>query len=200
MNVRVRLSPEETRAQILHVAEEQYRRVGHAKTAVADIAAVLGMSSANIYRFFASKAAINDAICRGVFAEGEAMIEAVVAARKPAPVRLAGMILGIHRFNRARLTEERRMHDMVEAAMSEGWSAIEAHRAAVKDAFARVIAEGISDGAFDPALDPLEAGETVFDLCVGLFHPTLIDQGAGKDQDAEARRVTAYVLRALRAI
>ena len=199
MNARARLSPDETRIRIIEVAEEQYRRVGHTKTAVADLAEALGMSSANIYRFFPSKAAINDAVCRRLFADGEAMIEAVVAARKPAPVRLAGMILGIHRFNKTRLTEEPRLHDMVEAAMTEGWNASEAHRTSITGAFARVVADGIEDGSFDPALQAEEAGATVFDLCIGLFHPTLVAQGAGKEQEPEARRVTAYVLRALRA-
>jgi DNA-binding NarL/FixJ family response regulator len=42
-------------------AERLFRQFGYQKTTVADIAAALGMSPANIYRFFASKAAIKDA-------------------------------------------------------------------------------------------------------------------------------------------
>jgi AcrR family transcriptional regulator len=36
--------PDEVRARILDVAEEHFRRVGHRKTSVADIASELGMS------------------------------------------------------------------------------------------------------------------------------------------------------------
>jgi len=43
---------EETRARILKVAEEHFRRIGYHKTSVADIASELGMSPANVYRFF----------------------------------------------------------------------------------------------------------------------------------------------------
>ncbi|HET7714600.1 MAG TPA: TetR family transcriptional regulator, partial [Bauldia sp.] len=50
MSVAVRASPEETRARIVETAEGLFRRLGFAKTTVADIAAELGMSPANVYR------------------------------------------------------------------------------------------------------------------------------------------------------
>ena len=199
MGVRERTSAEATRARIMDVAEEHFRRVGYAKTAVADIAAALGMSPANVYRFFASKAAINDAICRRLFDEAHDLVEGIIALAEPAPRRLARVITALHGYNRSRLTDERRLHDMVEAAMAESWEAIEAHCALVQASFARLIAEGIREGAFDPALDPVQAGGTVFHLCLGLFHPTVIAQCTSQAPDADAERVAAFVLRALRA-
>ena len=47
------------RERILDVAEEHFRHIGFQKTTVADIAKCLGMSSANEYRFFPSRMAIN---------------------------------------------------------------------------------------------------------------------------------------------
>jgi AcrR family transcriptional regulator len=58
---RRRTDPAEERARILEVAEEHFRRVGYRKTSVTDIAAELGMSAANVYRFFPSKDAIKEA-------------------------------------------------------------------------------------------------------------------------------------------
>ena len=55
---------QETRKRILDEARGLFRTYGYAKTTVADIAQACGMSPANVYRFFASKAAINDTICR----------------------------------------------------------------------------------------------------------------------------------------
>ena len=43
--VRTRANPDEVRARILEVAEEHFRRIGHHKTSVADIASELGFSS-----------------------------------------------------------------------------------------------------------------------------------------------------------
>ena len=58
MSIKVRETAEETRERIARTAEELFRRMGFAKTAVADIASELGMSPANVYRFFPSKTAI----------------------------------------------------------------------------------------------------------------------------------------------
>lgn len=182
----------------MDAAEEHFRRVGYARTAVADIAAALGMSPANVYRFFASKAAINDAICRRLFDEAHAMADAIIAAPEPAPQRLAQLIRALHAYNKSRLTDERRLHDMVEAAMAESWEAIEEHCGTVRAGLARLVADGMGEGAFDPALDAAEAGDTVFHLCLGLFHPTLIAQCANSEHGAEPERIIAYVLRALR--
>ena len=45
-------------------ADELFRQFGFLKTMVADIAAELGMSPANIYKFFSSKEAIIQAMNR----------------------------------------------------------------------------------------------------------------------------------------
>jgi AcrR family transcriptional regulator len=194
---RARTSPEETRARIIEVAEEHFRRVGYAKTAVADIAAELGMSPANIYRFFPSKSAINEAICARLLGEAQAHIAAIAGKPVPAAERLAELIISLHRLNKARLTAERRMHEMVAVAMAENWASIEVHCDCVKSTYARVIRDGVESGEFG-AVDPDETGAAVFKACICLFHPMLIAQGADKDLEAEAAGLIALILRALR--
>jgi Bacterial regulatory proteins, tetR family len=55
MATQVKIKPDDTRARIMDTAEALFRRLGFAKTAVADIAAELKMSPANVYRFFPSR-------------------------------------------------------------------------------------------------------------------------------------------------
>ena len=69
--VQARAKPDDTRERIMETAEALFRRLGFAKTAVADIAAELKMSPANIYRFFDSKNAIVEAICRRCLSAAE---------------------------------------------------------------------------------------------------------------------------------
>jgi AcrR family transcriptional regulator len=76
MNVS-RRTADETRQCILVAAWDLFRQVGFRKTTVADIAGALGMSSANIYRFFASKDALTEAICGNLL---DALIEAARTA------------------------------------------------------------------------------------------------------------------------
>ena len=75
---------DEARARILEVAEEQFSRVGYHRTSVADIAAQLGMSPANIYRFFPSRDAINESICGRVVNEVADIASAIArTTRRP---------------------------------------------------------------------------------------------------------------------
>src|ERR1043165_5323581 len=93
MNPQLKTRPDDTRARIMETAETLFRRLGFAKTTVADIASELGMSPANVYRFFPSKNAIVQAICQRCLAELEAKIWAVARSREPAPARLERLVL-----------------------------------------------------------------------------------------------------------
>jgi AcrR family transcriptional regulator len=197
MNIRARVSPDETRLRIMEVAEEHFRRVGYAKTAVADIAAALGMSPANVYRFFPSKGAIRDAICHKLLKQERAMIEEIIASPEPAGTRLERIILFINNYNRAQFVKERRLHDMVEVAMAENWEAIQAHCDKIKGYYATVIAQGTANGEF-AALDPVATGETVFMLCAALCHPTLVAQNNHENAERDARRAVTLIIRSLR--
>ena len=174
----------ETKAAILDAAEELFRRVGYAKTAVADIAAALHMSPANIYRFFPSKSAINNAICDRLMATLHREMQAAVKR--------------LHRRHRELFTQERRVHDMVEAAMAENWASIETHISTCDTIAAGVIRDGIEDGEFGPG-DAKALGETVMGACCSLLHPTVIAQCADEvEHERDAERVVWLLLEALR--
>ena len=86
---RRRTDPAEERARILEVAEEHFRRVGYRKTSVTDIAAELGMSAANVYRFFPSKDAIKGSVCMRVMDEVADIAAAAVRTSPRASDKLA---------------------------------------------------------------------------------------------------------------
>src|SRR6267154_3247141 len=100
MNPQVRAKPDDTRARIMETAEALFRRLGYAKTAVSDIAAELGMSPANIYRFFPSKNAIVEAICKRCLAEVEDKAWSVARSKAPAAQRLERLVLEILAYHK----------------------------------------------------------------------------------------------------
>ena len=53
------------------MAERLFREIGYQKTTVADIAKMLRMSPANVYRFFDSKKAIHEGVACGLMGEVE---------------------------------------------------------------------------------------------------------------------------------
>src|SRR3954462_13906755 len=110
----------DTRERILVVAERLFREIGYQKTTVADIAKTLRMSPANVYRFFDSKKAINEAVVERVTREVEALIATIAAAPgMSASERITEIIRALHRDCLERCKDNPRIHEMVEAAMTE---------------------------------------------------------------------------------
>src|ERR1700722_20091122 len=89
----------DTRERILVVAERLFREIGYQKTTVADIAKVLRMSPANVYRFFDSKKAIHEGVARTLMGGVEQAAEAIASGRGPAALRLRGVNNTIHQMD-----------------------------------------------------------------------------------------------------
>src|SRR3954462_15233783 len=117
MNAQVKTKPDDTRARIVESAEALFRRLGFTKTAVADIAAELGMSPANVYRFFSSKNAIVEAICQRCLGDLDSKAWAGARSRGPAADRNTRLFLEIFRDHKENLSTEKRVHDIVLVAM-----------------------------------------------------------------------------------
>ena len=165
-----------TRCRIIAAAERSFREIGYQKTTVADIAKTLKMSPANVYRFFDSKKAINEAVVARITGEIEALI--VTIAEAPgltAADRVAEMITALHRDCMERCEDFPRMHEMVEAAMTESWTVCRTHVDTIVAVFERVIAEGVRDGEF-AVEDTRLAASCVHAAIVRYCHPVLVSQ------------------------
>ncbi len=165
----------QTRERILVVAERLFRQIGYQKTTVADIAKSLRMSPANIYRFFDSKKAINEAVLARFKGELEQAIAAIVAEPRPAASRLRDIMAISYRINAARFADQQRMQEMVCAAMEESWDAILGHIARFDALVRRVVVEGIANGEFRP-IDPDTATRCLRTAMIRFHHPLLISQ------------------------
>src|ERR1700676_360259 len=116
MNPQVRTKPDDTRARIMATAEALFRRLGFAKTTVADIAAELSMSPANVYRFFASKNAIVEAICKHCLSEVEENAWTVARSKASAAERMERLILEILAYHMETFQSGRRVNGFFVAA------------------------------------------------------------------------------------
>ena len=120
--------PDDTRGRIIETAEALFRRLGFAKTTVADIASELKMSPANVYRFFPSKNAIVEAICKHCLSDVEEKAWAVARSKAPAAQRMERLILEILAYHRDNLVTEQRVNELVVAAIEHSWDTIRAHK------------------------------------------------------------------------
>jgi AcrR family transcriptional regulator len=169
----------DTRERILEVAERLFREIGYQKTTVADIAKMLRMSPANVYRFFDSKKAIHEGVARSLMGGVEDAAQAIATGRGPVAIRLRELLTTIHRMNSERYVGDSKLHEMVAVAMEESWEVCVAHMEHITETIGTVIAEGVASGEFEVAdLQP-----TTMCACTAMmrfFHPQMIAQCANK--------------------
>lgn len=189
---------DEARARILGAAEERFRRVGHHRTSVADIAAELGMSPANIYRFFPSRDAINESICGRVVDEVAEMASAIARANAPAIQKLDQLLAAVHHHNKMMLVNARPMYELIVVATLENWPIVKAHIERLVTIFEAIIREGIEAGEFDVE-DAAEAARAVRAAFMPFIHPILIQHCVqhGEDTEAGLRSQIRFILKAL---
>jgi AcrR family transcriptional regulator len=198
MNPQVKVKPDDTRARIVEAADALFRRLGYAKTAVADIAADLGMSPANVYRFFPSKNAIVEAICQRCLAEVEEQAWAIARAKAPAAEKLERLVLDILKYHKENLLTETRVHDIVLVAMENSWAAIRAHKETLRTIVEVILRDGVAAGEFE-TMDPRQVSEQFMRATVSFCHPVVIAQclQEGEDLEASARGTVRFLVRAI---
>ncbi len=120
-----------------------------ARPTVADIARDLGMSPANIYRFFASKVEIHQAICgRMLGRQLQAGLRHLAACRSAPRSGCGGMCMRQYQMTLDTMLDEEKVHEMVIVAIERDWHVIEKHIDRIHDLIAEVIREGIAAGEF----------------------------------------------------
>lgn len=167
------------RGRIVVVAEKLFREIGYQKTTVADIAKVLRMSPANVYRFFNSKKSIIAAVAQRLMGEVEEAAGAIAENPQPAAARLRELLTSIHEMNAERYVGDAKLHEMVAIAMEESWDVCTAHMERITVTIGGVIADGAAKGEFQ-APDVELAAMCACTAMMRFFHPQMIAQCATK--------------------
>jgi AcrR family transcriptional regulator len=198
MNAQLKTKPQDTRARIMETAETLFRRMGFGKTAVADIAAELKMSPANVYRFFASKNAIVEAICQRCLKELDDRAWAVARSRGSAAERLQRLFLEVMTYHKENCLEDQRVNDMVLVAMEQSWDAILAHKEAIRRVAEMIVRQGVETGEFEQ-VDPAETAGLLMRSMVHFCHPVLLAQCLrdGDNLEAGLNSQVRFLLRAI---
>jgi AcrR family transcriptional regulator len=200
MNAQAKTKPDDTRARIIETAEALFRRMGFAKTAVADIASELGMSPANVYRFFPSKNAIVEAICQRCLSELDEKAWGVARSRAAASARMERLFLEIYTYHKDNLITEKRVHDMVLVAMENNWEAIQAHTEVMRTVVEVILRDGIEAGEFEP-VDPRETSELIKRSMLHFCHPLMVAEYLQEREEAkiedDLRASVRFLLRAV---
>ncbi|MGY4461949.1 AcrR family transcriptional regulator [Bradyrhizobium sp. LB13.1] len=166
---------------------------------MADIAAELGMSPANIYRFFPSRNAIDEYICGRLMNELADLAFAIARRDAPATEKLEELLSTVHHHSKMTLVKAKPMHDLIVVATQENWPIIKAQIERMETIFEAIIRGGAQAGQFDVE-DPAEAARAVRSAFMPFFHPILIEHCVvhGEDTEAGLRDQIRFILKALR--
>ena len=197
LNTAVDPARQENIDRILEAAERLFKHYGYAKTTVADIAKDLGMSPANIYRFFSSKSEIHAALAHRMLQASRDAAIANAARRVSASERLRDHFLQQHRITVETLLHENKVHEMVVVAIEQQWAVIAEHIQKMRAIVADLIREGIVAGEFR-VQDADAASECLCDCIVTLCHPQIIAECLIENRRTAPADLVDFALRALK--
>lgn len=187
----------ETSKRILDEAERLFRHYGYIKTTVADIARELGMSPANIYRFYASKTKIHEALAERMLAAREVALFEIAKMPIPAAERLRMFVVEEHKATIDQMLDQAKVHEMVAVAMEEHWSVIDRHLRRMTEILSGIIADGMKAGEF-AMNDPMKAARCFKACVISVCHPGVVAQCCQDPEMVNPNELADFVLRALR--
>ncbi len=163
----------DTREQILQAAMERIMHYGYAKTTMAEIARDCGMSAGNIYRFFASKIDIAEAMARKLNMEINAQNAALVRSKGSA-------IEKMRRFHHTALTttfekldKDAKVLEVAEVLSSERPTFANEEMAQERVYLVQLLEQGIADGEFAPMENPHFIAEMMQSATMKFRYPQL---------------------------
>ncbi len=190
---------ETTETRILTEAAEHLRRYGPGRTTVTAIAEALGMSHANVYRYYPSKAAMIEAVSEVWLRPIESTLHDIADGPDPADDKLERMLGALGRAYRSKLEDDPRIFALFATAMSEGQAVARRHRTRIQAEMGRVVEDGLGAGAFT-AQDQRRAMALIFDVLHRFIHPVSValDRTLPRGQiDIRFERAVRLTLRAL---
>lgn len=190
-------APADTR--LLAIAADQLRQVGPKQITVVGIADAAGMTHANVYRYFANKAALIDAVAGQWLRGMEATIADIADSPDPADDKLERLIQAWAGTHRELLQDNRHLFDVYCMATETARPLIRKHRARMRRLIERVLDEGIATGKFEPR-DREKAIAFISDAVYRFINPLTVRLDAEVPQDVLDQRLSVMIRVILRAL
>ena len=182
--------------RILDAAEETLTRFGPAKTTVVDVARALGVSHGSVYRHFASKAALRDAVTGRWLDRVSAPLAKIVAEDAPAAQRLRRWFDRLIAIKRQKAKLEPELFATYLAIFEQSREVVRTHVDHLSAQIAAIIADGIARGEFADC-DAAATGRSVFYATARFHDPAYAREWNDPGLDATFDDLWALILRGL---
>ena len=186
-------------ARLLEIAAGLLKAHGVKAVTVVGVAERAGMTHANVYRYFPSKAALIDAIAARWLKSLEATIAEIADAPDPADDKLERLIQAQARAQRDLLAADRHLFDVYCGATETNRALVRKHRARLRELVERVLDEGMATAKFDPRERDRALG-FIADAAYRFVHPVAVRLDAEIPPDILEQRLAAMIRVILRAL
>jgi AcrR family transcriptional regulator len=192
MNEVVVLTPE----RILEVTEDVLRRFGLAKATVVDVARALDVSHGSVYRHFPSKQSLRQAVAKRWLERVSAPLAEIAEGSGPAPARLERWLRTLCLAKQKKLLEDPEMFATYLTLANEACVVVKAHKEALADQIAGILADGVKQGAFEIA-DTTVTAQAIFTAVTRFHHPAHSDEWKDPQLPARIDALIALLLRGI---
>jgi AcrR family transcriptional regulator len=185
------------RARIIEIALRLFRQIGHKKTTVADIARAMSMSPANVYRFFASKRAVEEAVVGKVL--DEVIIAAFDAAHGAGSAieRLRAVLQAVEQWHKFTFAKDGKLYELVACATQDDWTVASAYTDRLNSVVAQIITEGQVTGELAQG-NPMTFARCILVATSSYLQPAMV-QSCAKSARPTLNQMIEFSVGALRA-
>ena len=138
------LTPE----RILEATEDVLRRYGPAKATVVDVARALGVSHGSVYRHFATKAALREAVTQRWLERAHAHLHVIAEEDGPAADRLGRWLDGLFAAKREKAGSDPELFATYVVLVAESSGTVARHIDEMVGQIARILGDGVESGEF----------------------------------------------------
>lgn len=187
-------------ARLLAIASDRLRQHGRASVTVVSVAEAAGMTHANVYRYFQSKAALIDAVAAQWLKGLEATIAAIADGPDPVEDKLENLLGVVAHAQRDLLVENPNLFEVYADAASGSRVIYRRFRARLRHMIERVVDEGAASAIFE-LRDREQAMTFISDAANRFIHPVAISLDGQMPRDMFEKRlniVIRVILRSLR--
>lgn len=191
------LAAEEIRERALAAAEREICRHGADRLRLSDVARALGLSHAALYKYFADREAILDAISVR-WLDGIDQKLAQIAGKDSSPAaRIQAWFLALHEMKRERIVSAPELYAAFDRSATAMRPFIAAHLRTSMALLQDLVAEAMDAGEIRRA-SPTAIARMLFEATVAFHHPQLVQANLNEDRRPALRRLIKTLLGGLR--
>jgi len=187
-----------TRDRILDATLDLLRRHGPGKTGVVDVARALEMSHSNVYKHFASKSDLFDAVAERWLDAVNTPLRKIVESDAPAPARLKKWVRTLAQTKRKKVLDDPELFAVYGQITQNAHDVVNRHVAELRAMVAAIVQDGARAKDW-PVKDAAAAATLILVATTRFHHPAMVAADAGASDLAELDRLMDAMIAALKA-